>query len=325
MSRLACSLDAGRSLDEAAERVRLAESLGYESVWTTHIARREPLQVLGHYARHTERIGLAVGVVPIVLRHPALLAMEAATLDEISGGRLHLGIGISHRVTVEGWYGLSLEDPLGRMREYATIVRSILRTGASGLEGEHYTSRFALLGYAARADLPLYFAALGPRMLALAGELADGVVLWMTSPRYIADVVIPAIRKARGSLEGFEIVANVPVALGDEAGGRDAIRSRVLPYAQLPFYRRVIAEGGHAEDLARLDEALAGGDQRAAAGALPDAFVDDFGAAGDASRLLAKIDEYRGAGATLVNVAPATRFEGEVGLEATLEALAPTR
>lgn len=324
MTRIACSLDAGRSLDEALERVRLAESLGYESVWTTHIARREPLQVLGHYARHTERIGLGVGVVPIVLRHPALLAMEAATLDEISGGRLRLGIGVSHRVTVEGWYGLSLDDPVGRMREYATIVRSLLTTGSSGLEGEHYTSRFAFLGYAARPELPLLFAALGPRMLALAGELADGVVLWMTSPAYVREVVVPTIRAAReehGRRGPFEIVANVPVALGDETHGRDAIRGRVLPYAQLPFYRRVIADGGHAEDLAAFDAALAGGDQRAAAAALPDAFVDDVGAAGDAGRLRAKVEEYRDAGVTLVNVAPATRLEA--GLEATLEALAP--
>jgi len=321
--RIACSLDAGRSLEEAVERVRLAESLGYESVWTTHIARREPLQVLGHYARHTERIGLGVGVVPIVLRHPALLAMEAATLDEISGGRLRLGIGVSHKVTVEGWYGLSLDDPVGRMREYATIVRSLLRTGSSGLEGRHYTSRFSFLGYAARPDLPLLFAALGPKMLALAGELADGVVLWMTSPTYIREVVVPALRAHRGSLDGFEIVANVPVALGDEAAGRGAIRGRVLPYAQLPFYRAAIAEGGHAEDLAAFDAALGGGDQQAAARALPDSFVDDFGAVGSAERLRAKIDEYQDAGATLVNVAPATRFEGEVGLEATLEALAP--
>lgn len=321
--RIACSLDAGRSLDEAVERVRLAESLGYESVWTTHIARREPLQVLGHYARHTERIGLGVGVVPIVLRHPALLAMEAATLDEISGGRLRLGIGVSHKVTVEGWYGLSLDDPVGRMREYATIVRSLLRTGSSGLEGRHYTSRFGFLGYSARPDLPLLLAALGPKMLALAGELADGVVLWMTSPAYIREVVVPTLRERRGSLDGFEIVANVPVALGDEAAGRDAIRGRVLPYAQLPFYRAVIAEGGHAEDLAAFDAALASGDQQAAARALPDSFVDDFGASGSASRLRAKIEEYRDAGVTLVNVAPATRFEGEAGLEATLEALAP--
>src|SRR3954465_4746166 len=117
MSRVAASLDPGRSLDEAVERVRLAESLGYDSAWVTHIASREPMQVLGHYGHATSRIGLGTGVVPFALRHPALLGMEAATLDEVTGGRLRLGIGVSHRVTIEGWYGLSLDDPVGRIVE----------------------------------------------------------------------------------------------------------------------------------------------------------------------------------------------------------------
>src|SRR5262245_61773940 len=99
--RVAAFVDAGKSLDEAVERVRLAEALGYDSTWVTHIATREPLQVLSHYVHATSRIGLGTGVVPFALRHPALLAMEAATLDEASGGCLRLGIGVSHRITIE--------------------------------------------------------------------------------------------------------------------------------------------------------------------------------------------------------------------------------
>ena len=129
MPRLACFLEPGRSLDEAVERVRLAERLGYESAWVTHIAAREPLQVLSRYASATEQIGLGTGVIPLVARHPIATAMEAATLDEASNGRLTLGIGVSHRVTVEQWYGERLDDPLGRMREYATFVRRLLWDG----------------------------------------------------------------------------------------------------------------------------------------------------------------------------------------------------
>ena len=110
-SRTACFLDVGRSLDEATERVRVAESLGYESVWLSHIAAREPLQVVNHFAHHTERMRFGTGVTPIFVRHPALLAQEAATLDEITGGRFSLGIGTSHKITVEGWYGLTLGPP----------------------------------------------------------------------------------------------------------------------------------------------------------------------------------------------------------------------
>src|SRR3954453_17951536 len=101
MSRVAASLDAGRSLDEAVERVRLAESLGYDSVWVTHIASREPLQVLSHYGHATSTIGVGTGGGPFALRPPALLGMEASTLDGAWGGRLRLGIGVSHKITIE--------------------------------------------------------------------------------------------------------------------------------------------------------------------------------------------------------------------------------
>src|SRR6266480_175506 len=120
MERTACHIEPGRSLETGVTRVRLAESLGYESVWLSHIAAREPLQVIDHYSHHTSRIRFGTGVIPIFLRHPALMAQEAATLDEVTGGRFTLGIGTSHKITVEGWYGLTLNDPVGRMREYTT-------------------------------------------------------------------------------------------------------------------------------------------------------------------------------------------------------------
>lgn len=327
MARLACSLDPGRSLEEAADRVRLAEAAGYESVWVTHIATREPLQVLAFYGRHTERIGLATGIVPVMLRHPALLAMEAATLDEATGGRLTLGLGISHRETIEGWYGMILDDPLGRMREYVTIVRQVLEQGASSFEGDHYTSHFGFIRYRAREGLRVVVSALGERMLRLAAEVADGVVLWMCSPAYIRETVRPTLEKAlaeRGrTIDGFDVVANVPTALTEHPdAARDAVRRRVMPYAQLPFYRRVIRAGGHEQDLDAFDAAMAEGTTPEALHALSDAFVDDYGALGDAKAVRTKLDEYREAGVTLPSLGP-VRGDGAAGVEETLEALAP--
>ncbi len=316
MSRLACSLEPGRSLEEGIERVRLAESLGYDSVWVTHIAAREPLQLLGHYARHTERIGLGTGVVPIVLRHPALMAMEAATLDEISGGRLRLGIGVSHKVTVEGWYGQTIDDPVGRMREYTAIVRDILERDRTEHEGTHYTARFGFMGYGSpRRGIPILFAALGPNMLRLAAEVADGVVLWMCNPGYIRDTVRPVLREALEEHgrdpEAFEVVAAVPIAVTEDIpAARDAFRSRAFPYTQLPFYRRAIAAGGHEEELRAVD----GG------GTPSDAFCDDYAGIGNAETIGSKIEEYRAAGVTLPSVGPLGRHEGFLGVEATLEA-----
>jgi F420-dependent oxidoreductase-like protein len=325
--RVAAFVDAGKSLDEAVERVRLAESLGYDSAWVTHIATREPLQVLSHYAHATSRIGLGTGVVPFALRHPALLAMEAATLDEASGGRLRLGIGVSHRITIEGWYGLTLDDPVGRIVEVTKILRSLFTTGASSVFGYHYTSNFSFVRYQARADLPILWAAMGPKMLRAAAEDADGIVLWMCSPSHIRNTIRPAVDEALAefgrSPEEFEIVAAVPAAVTDDVeGAREAFRKQAFPYLTLPFYRKEIAQA-HPDALAAFDANQASGDLAAAMAALDADFIGDFAGIGDSDTVRAKLTEYRDAGVTLpaIGVLP-KRAEGEA--EATLEAGAPT-
>src|ERR1700727_1598715 len=122
-----CFVSTGRSLQDAVERVKLAESLGYESVYVTHVAGRESLTVITAYALATSKIRVGPGVVPIYTRTPATMAQTAATIDEISGGRLTLGLGVSHRPGVEGGHGQRIDRPVGEMREYAGIVRAILR------------------------------------------------------------------------------------------------------------------------------------------------------------------------------------------------------
>ena len=128
-----CFVSSGRSLDTAVERVRLAEEVGYESCYVNHIAGRESLMLLSIYAAATERIRLGTGVVPIYTRTPATMAQTAATLDEFSNGRLILGLGVSHRPVVEGWHGQSIDSPVNEMREYVSIVRSIVLSTAQGL------------------------------------------------------------------------------------------------------------------------------------------------------------------------------------------------
>src|SRR3954469_8850369 len=114
-----CFVSTGRSLDAAVERVKLAEELGYEAVYVTPTARRQPFTVLTPYALATERIRIGTGVTPIYTRTPANMAQTAVTLDELSGGRLNLGIGVSHRPVVEGWYGNTIDKPVREMKEYA--------------------------------------------------------------------------------------------------------------------------------------------------------------------------------------------------------------
>src|SRR5436305_15126530 len=139
-----CFVSTGRSLDAALARVKLAEQLGYEAVYVTHIAGREPLTVLTAYALATERIRVGTGVTPIYTRTPANMAQTAITLDELSGGRLNLGLGVSHRPVVEGWYGNTIDKPVREMKEYAGLVRAIAR-GDEPPAGEKWPTGFRLV------------------------------------------------------------------------------------------------------------------------------------------------------------------------------------
>jgi len=316
-----CFISTGRSLDQAIDRVKLAESLGYNAVFVTHIAGRESLTVLTAYALATERIRVGTGVVPIYTRTPATMAQTAATIDELSGGRLALGLGVSHRAVVAGWHGQTIDHPVAEMREYVQIVRAIL-CGVDPPAGEKWTTRFRLAGLEPRPELPIFIAALSPSMLTLAGELGDGVMLWLCNPDYIREVVVPAVRAGRDragkSMEGFEIVAAVPGALtADPVGAYDAMRSELLTYFSLPFYRTMLERSGYGEDIAAFDAARGyGAGMRAA---ISDGFLEALTAVGDEAAVRAGVARYADAGVTLPCVGPIPRTD----FEATLRAAAP--
>ena len=309
------------SLGIATERVKLAESLGYETVFVTHIAGRESLTVVTAYALATERIRVGTGVVPIYTRTPATMAQTAATIDDLSGGRLTLGLGVSHRLVVEGWHGQTIDRPVTEMREYVAIVRAILR-GDEPPPGEKWPTTFRLSGVRRRPGLPIFIAALSPAMLRLAGEIADGVVLWLCNPNYIRDVVVPEIRRGRDRAgrteEEFQIVAAVPAALTDDvAVGYDAIRSELLTYFGLPFYRAMIERSGFGEDIAAFDAAQ--GDLGAMRAAISDEFLGMLTAVGDEAAVRAALARYVDAGTTSPCIGPIARSD----FEATLRAAAP--
>jgi alkanesulfonate monooxygenase SsuD/methylene tetrahydromethanopterin reductase-like flavin-dependent oxidoreductase (luciferase family) len=313
----------GKSLDQALERVERADQLGYDSTYVTHIAGRDSLTVLMAYAAASRRINLGTGVLPIYSRTPVATAQAAATIDECSGGRMVLGLGVSHTVTVENWYGVKLDRPLKAMREYAGIVRACFR-GEDPPEGEIFDTRFRFMGYEPRPDLPIYVAGLSPKMLRLAGEIADGVMLWLCNPNYIRDVVVPEVRAGREragrSLDGFDVVAAVPSAVTDDkASAYETMRRDLLTYWSLPFYRAMIERSGFGEDTARFDEAMQTGDVNGAKAAIPDSFLDDLTAIGPADEVRAGIQRYADAGATspCVGAVPRTDFN------ATLEAAKP--
>jgi F420-dependent oxidoreductase-like protein len=316
-------ISVGRSLETAMQRVREAERLGYESAYVTHIAARDSLAVLAAYASRTSTIKLGTGVMPIYSRTPVATAQIATTIDEIAGGRVVLGLGLSHRVTVENWYGQEIGKPVREMREYVSAVRAILDGEDPPADNEVFKTNFHFSGYAARPDFPVYMAALSPGMLRLAGELGDGVILWLCTPPYIRDVVIPCVTEGREragkSLDGFDIDAAVPTAVTDEPEqARAKLRSDLIPYFSLPFYRAMLERSGFEADIAGFDSSMSSGDVESAVAAISDDFLATLTAIGSVDEAAASVRRYLEAGATspCIGAVPKTDFD------ATLEALA---
>lgn len=217
---LSCMLPASATFPELVAQAQLAEELGYDTIAVNHIAARDSFSALSALATATERVQLAVTVAPIYHRSPASMAQSAATVDDVSGGRFTLGLGVGHRLTMGGWHGQEIGSPAAELREYVALVRDLL-AGAEPATGRRWNSTFRFNGLSPRPDMPILLAALSPAMLRLAGEIADGVVLWACPADYVRDVVIPEVAKGRAesgkTLDGFAVMPAVPAAVGDPA------------------------------------------------------------------------------------------------------------
>jgi probable F420-dependent oxidoreductase len=319
MAGLGTFISVGKSLDQAIERVKRAEELGYDSTYVTHIAGRDSLTVLMAYACATERVKLGTGVLPIYSRTPVATAQQAATIDEYSNGRMVLGLGVSHQVTVENWYDQTIDRPLKAMREYVGAVRAAFR-GEEPPGGEIFRTNFRFMGYEPRPHLPIYVAALSPKMLCLAGEIADGAMLWLCNPEYIRDVVVPEVTKGRErvgkSLEGFDVVAAVPSAVADRESAYETIRNDLITYWSLPYYRAMIERSGFGDDIAAFDAGIEGGDVEQAKRAISNRFLDSLTAIGSPEEVRAGVDRYFDAGATSPGIGPVPRTDFGATLEA---------
>lgn len=297
---LAAYITPGADLGAATELARSAERLGYDSVWVTHGLGRDSFLVLSAYGAATSRIGLGNGVVPIYPRHPVAMAQAALTLNEMTANRFRLGIGVSHAASMQDMLGLRIVEPLAAMREYVAVLRGALGEG-SDFTGRHYRARWAMAVPARPAAPPIYLAALSTKMLELAGEIADGVILWLCPPDYVETVAVPAItrgrRRANRPLDGFEIVAAVPLAITDDrAAALSAFRAELVRYASLPFYRAMLETAGLHAELTAFDRD----------GVVPAAMAEALGGLGSAEAARDYVEAYRRAGTTLPAIRPIT-------------------
>lgn len=226
-----------------------AEAEGFGSAWTVHFSRGvDALSVLAVAGTRTSRIDLGVGIVPTYPRHPLALAQQAATAQAFCGGRLTLGVGVSHRPVIEDLHGLAYQQPAAHMRDYLSVLVPLLREGSVCYRGNFYEvdGGFTVPG---TSPVSVLVGALSPLMVQAAGELADGVVTWLAGPRTLGEQIVPRLhRSAAGQAESRaapRVVAALPVALSaDGAASRQAADGVFARYAGFDNYRRLLDREG---------------------------------------------------------------------------------
>lgn len=306
------------SYDDPVAGVALAQEadrLGFHSVWTSEAYGTDAVTPMAWIAATTERIGVGSAIMQMPARSPAATATTVATLDLLSGGRVLLGLGTSGPQVAEGWHGQAWGKPLTRTREYVEIVRAILRR-EEPLEhhGEHYDIPYSGAGatglgkplkiivHPLRSDVPIYLAAIGPKNVALAAEIADGWLPIFFSPERFAQVHGPALE---GAKPGFDIAPLVPVVVADDVQAcRDMLKPLLALYVGgmgargQNFYTRLAQRYGYEEAAAEIQDLYLEGKKGEAAMAVPDALVDEIALVGDRARIADRLAAWHECGAT---------------------------
>jgi F420-dependent oxidoreductase-like protein len=302
----------GTSPIELITLAQEAERLGFDSAWAAEAWGTDCVTVLSWLGATTERIKLGSAIMQIPGRTPTNTAMTAATLDLLSGGRLLLGLGTSGPQVVEGWHGQHWGKPLGKTREYVEIVRAALRREVIEHNGEHYEIPVAggtglgkplkLMARPLRADIPIYLAAMRPKAVAQAFEIADGWLPIFWSPEKAREAFGPMLDGAR---PGFDIAPSAPVILIDDV---EAGREFLKPYYALyiggmgargkNFYNELASRYGYEAEAKKVQDLYLDGLKRDAAAAIPDAFVDEVALVGPKERIAERLAAWRESGAT---------------------------
>jgi F420-dependent oxidoreductase-like protein len=297
-----------------------AERCGFHSVWTSEAYGSDAVSPLAWIGSRTTNVRLGTAIMQMPARSPATTAATVATLDLLSGGRVLLGLGTSGPQVAEGWHGQAWGKPLTRTREYVEIVRAVLRREAP-LEhhGEHYDIPYSgpgatglgkplrIIVHPPRAEVPIYLAAIGPKNVALAAEIADGWLPIFFSPERFAETHRPMLEEgfARrgGRPEGWDLAAHVPVVMTDDvAAGRDFLKPLLALYVGgmgakgKNFYTRLAERYGYADAAATIQDLYLAGKKNEAIAAVPDALVDEVALVGDRARIADRVAAFRECG-----------------------------
>ncbi len=316
----------GETFDLHRALVRQAEDLDYAVCWVAEAYGSDAATVLGALAVSTTRIGLGSAVFQLPARSAAMTAMTAATLDEISGGRFHLGLGVSGPQVSEGWHGVRFDAPLERTREYVDVVRLALAGQRVAYSGKHLTlplpdgpgKALRLTISPLQQHLPIYLAAVGPRNLQLAGEIADGwlgIFFAASQPAASLDHLIAGRRRAGHDgpdpLTGFDVCVSVPTAVHDDPqAAADLVRGYYALYIggmgsrDKNFYHATATRLGFGAEADTVQDLFLSGSHREAAQAVPFDLIDATALLGPVARIASRLKGFAEAGVSTLAVSP---------------------
>ncbi|MFO1084960.1 MAG: LLM class flavin-dependent oxidoreductase [Reyranellaceae bacterium] len=330
MSKIGVAISGGPGPAEIVDLVVLAEHLGYDSAWIAEGHGGDQFAILAACAVRTSRIRLGTAISSVFVRTAPTIAMAASTVADLSNGRFILGLGSSHKAQVEPEHGVVYGKPLTRTRETVAIVRELVQSGRVHFEGQTIRVESFDLWYAPRhRDIPVYLSAVFAKGIALAGEVADGLILTRSTLQTAVRVRAQLDEAARGAGRDpgrIELTTLLPTSVGDT---RDAALAALRPglafyLGFFPRYNRMMAEHGFPDEAAAIAEAWKRGDRQAAERTVSDAMIDATSVVGTPEQCRVKIEAYRRSGFDLPIISPFARGAGAVArFEAAIRACAP--
>jgi F420-dependent oxidoreductase-like protein len=325
--RIGLGINYGGGFKEVAAEVADLERAGLDIVFVPEAYSFDAVSALGYLAAKTDRLELASGILQLYTRTPTLTAMTAAGLDYVSDGRYILGLGASGPQVIEGFHGVAYDAPIGRTREVVDICRAVWRRERLHFDGKHYQiplpagrgsgfgKSLKLINHPVRERIPVLLAALGPKNVELAAEIAEGwqpiFFLPEKAPQVWGQPLAAGRAKRDPALGQLEVFAGPPLAIGDDV---DGLREWVKPHLALyiggmgakgkNFYHTLAVKYGYGAQADRIQELYLAGEKALAATAVPDALVRDVSLIGSAAFVKERVAAFREAGVTVLNVVP---------------------
>ncbi len=327
--KLSMGLSYAGGFAQAVDQVVEREKAGLDMVWVAEAYGNDAPTLMGYLAAKTERVEIASGILPIYTRTPTLLAMTAAGLDELSGGRAVLGLGASGPQVIEGFHGVAYDKPLQRTREIIEICRQVWRRERVVHDGKAYQLPLAegqgtglgkalkIITHPKRADIPIYVASLGPKNVQMTAEVADGWLPIFYNPHKANDVwgddLAAGFAKRSPELGTLQVVAGGAIGFGDEEAARkvrDAARPQTALYVggmgarDKNFYNDLFCRYGYEAEAKQIQDLYLGGQKDEAAAAIPDEFLLASSLFGDEGFVKEQVQAYKAAGVTALSINP---------------------